>query len=63
VSDRESIAVVLTPAELVLLNNALNEVCNGVHIDDEDFATRLGGTRDEVRAILDRVRELLTDNP
>ena len=40
-------------SELVVLNNALNEVCNG--IDVEEFATRLGATRDEVELMLQRV--------
>jgi len=54
--------VELTDAELVILNNALTEVCNGVHIDDAEFETRLGATREEARALLLRISGLL-DGP
>ena len=33
--------VELSLAELLLVKNA-NEVCNGIHLDDSEFATRLG---------------------
>ncbi len=39
-------------SELVLLNNALNEVCNGIHIDDPEFATRIGASRSEAQRLL-----------
>jgi hypothetical protein len=51
--------VELTDAELVTLNNALNEVCNGVHIDDPEFETRLGVTRAEARALLLKISGLI----
>ena len=38
--------------ELTQLGNALNEVVNGVHIPDSEFATRLGAPRDALRALL-----------
>jgi hypothetical protein len=38
--------------ELRLLNNALNEVCNGVDIPDAAFATRVGGSRADAEALL-----------
>jgi hypothetical protein len=48
----------LNDDELTWLNNALNEVCNGIAIDDAAFATRLGGSRQELRALLARVRAI-----
>jgi len=42
----------VSEAELLLLNNALNEVCNGVHLDEAEFSTRLGVSRDEARRLL-----------
>jgi len=57
---RDGTAVLdLSEMELVLINNALNEVCNGVHIDDFEFSTRLGGSREEVRGLLGRVSSVL----
>lgn len=45
--------------DLALLSNALNEVCNGVHISDAEFETRLGVTRSEARELLARIQALL----
>jgi hypothetical protein len=47
----------LTPAELRIVNNALNEVCHG--IDVPEFATRMGATRSEVQALLYRIHAML----
>lgn len=45
----------LTRDELVAINNALNEVCNGVHISDRDFQTRLGVDRSFVATLLEEI--------
>jgi hypothetical protein len=47
----------VSTSDLVLLNNALNEVCNGVHIPDGEFATRLGSDRTAARELLERVSD------
>lgn len=44
--------VALTQDELLIISNALNEICNGVHIDDPEFQTRMGVERSEARQIL-----------
>ena len=49
----------LTTDELRLLNNALNEVCNGVNFCDSEFATRLGVERNIARGLLDQIGTLL----
>ncbi len=59
--DDENIAVNLTRADLLLINNALNEVCNGVHIEDFEFQTRLGVSREEASALLRRISERLRE--
>jgi hypothetical protein len=51
----------LSRDELLLVNNALNEVCNG--IDMFEFATRLGAGRDRVAALLAEVRSLIESMP
>ncbi len=48
-SEGEHIVLDLTHNELILLNNALNEVCHG--LDLPDFSTRLGAERDELEAL------------
>jgi hypothetical protein len=47
----------LTPEELTGISNALNEVCNGVHIADAEFQTRLGHTRSELMNVLQHLGE------
>ncbi|MEU8320513.1 hypothetical protein AB0C33_19330 [Nonomuraea sp. NPDC048881] len=48
----EVITVNLGPDDALAINNALNEVCNGVHLDDWDFQTRMGVERDQARSVL-----------
>jgi len=42
--------------EILILNNSLNEVCNG--IDIFEFATRMGVDRERVRHLLAELSEL-----
>lgn len=45
-----------------MLNNALNEVCNGVNISEAAFGTRLGATRSEMRGLLKEIHRLLVSH-
>jgi hypothetical protein len=51
--------VVLAEQDVLLLNNALNEVCFGIEISPEEFATRLGVTRADAIELLDAIGALL----
>ena len=51
----------LTRDELLIINNALNEVCNGVHLEGE-FDTRMGVSIEEARELLKKVNALLRAN-
>jgi hypothetical protein len=44
-----------THEELVIINNALNEVCNGVAFDDDEFQTRIGYSRPRACEVLKKV--------
>lgn len=59
-ADADGVEVRLTGDELHMLNNALNEVCNGVRelSDDGEFQTRLGFERKVVDALLDEIGRL-----
>lgn len=47
-----------TRDEMVWMNNALNEVIGGPEaIEDWEFHSRIGGNRDEVRALLRRIHD------
>jgi hypothetical protein len=48
-----------THDELLVINNALNEVCNGISFDDDEFQTRIGQSRDKALAVLKKVAKSL----
>jgi hypothetical protein len=50
----------LTKDELQIINNALNEVCNGIGLEGE-FDTRMGCSVEEARAVLARIHALASD--
>jgi uncharacterized protein YoxC len=45
--------------ELETINNALNEVCNALGVDE--FQTRMGATLDEARELLREVNQIFDD--
>ncbi|HTK76240.1 MAG TPA: hypothetical protein VL371_13335 [Gemmataceae bacterium] len=48
-----------THEELVILNNALNEVCHGVSFGDDEFQTRIGYPRDKAQHLLKKIARVL----
>ena len=56
-SDETHVVLDLTHNEMILLNNALNEVCHG--LDFPDFSTRLGAERGELDALRCQVEKSL----
>ncbi len=56
-SDPSRVVLELTQNELILVNNALNEVCHG--LDIPDFATRLGAGWDELEALRRQISKAL----
>ena len=55
--DAASFFVAISSDELKLLNNALNELVNGIEIEEPEFATRLGATREEAATLLSRIHK------
>ncbi|MBU9808853.1 hypothetical protein J1785_03680 [Rahnella sp. SL6] len=47
----------LTEDELLILNSALNEICNGISVSE--FDTRIGATRDDVTLLLEKIGQTL----
>jgi hypothetical protein len=47
----------VTKDDLRIINNALNEVCNGIHLEGE-FDTRVGCTIEEARELLAKIQAL-----
>ena len=48
-----------TNEELVVINNALNEVCNGLAFDDDEFQTRIGYSRAMAQNLLKKIAKAL----
>jgi hypothetical protein len=59
-SGRAAATVRLTAGQLLAVANALDEVCNRIREldDDNEFAARIGASRDEVRRLLAEFRGL-----
>ena len=53
---RDGIAIQFNPHELLILANALNEVCHGLPV--ADFSSRIGATFEEVTALLKEIHAL-----
>jgi hypothetical protein len=48
-----------THDELVLINNALNEVCSGLSFDDDELKTRIGYSRAMAQNLLKKIAKAL----
>jgi hypothetical protein len=57
--DGKEVSLVLTIAELRMINNALNEVANGTRISDAEFETQMGARRTDAQALLASVHSVL----
>jgi len=55
--NREQAKVELTSIDLLIVNNALNEVCNA--LDTTEFSTRMGASLNEAQTLLREVADLL----
>ena len=55
---KDSASALFTEAELILLNNVLNEVLHGINISE--FETRLGASRLEAEELLHQINSLLS---
>jgi hypothetical protein len=45
----------LSKSELHLIGSVLNEICNGIGIEDWEFETRIGATRSDAQRLLAEV--------
>ena len=57
--DEEDVELRVSKDELLMLNNALNEICNGVDIPEVEFQTRLAFERSNFRVLLAQISGLL----
>jgi hypothetical protein len=50
---------VFTRDELVVINNALNEVCHALNFSEDEFLTRIGHPRALAQALLKKIAKAL----
>lgn len=55
--DNNGVTVQLSFSEIVIINNALNKICNAFGLSE--FETRIGATVEEASALLKSVEQLL----
>lgn len=55
----EQAEVQFSTNEIITLNNALNEVCNGVNL--VNFETKIGVSREQARILLDSIHKLVNE--
>jgi hypothetical protein len=54
-----STAPMFTREELVVINNALNEVCHALNLGEDEFQTRIGYLRATAQDLLKKVAKAL----
>lgn len=62
-ANEAGVPVLVRKDELLLLSNALNEVCNGGVIEDWEFSTRLGVERSDAQRLLSELGSLIDSLP
>ena len=55
--EKEITTIRLSQEEVVIINNALNEVCNG--LDLNEFSTRVGASRANVEELLFQIGKII----
>ena len=62
-TDGDRVTIAFSNAELSLVNNALNEVANGIDISDAEFHARLGEARSEAQRLLAEIGPCIAAKP
>ena len=58
-TEQDNACVEVSTQELLILNNALNEVCNGIHVPE--FETRMGVSLQKVELLLGSIRLIMQE--
>jgi hypothetical protein len=61
--DGSGALIEFTSDELATINNALNEICNGVGLPQYEFDTRMGCSIEEARSLLDQIHNIIAMPP
>ncbi len=57
--ENESATVELTDEELMIFNNALNEICNGIDIPKSEFIARIGVEESKAKELLKTIEHIV----
>ena len=61
-NEKQKIQLELSDDEAVLINNALNEICNGPNaIEEWEFHARTGSTVQEAKSLLDKIGKIVDE--
>ena len=55
--EKETATIHVSKEELVILNNVLNEVCNGLYLNE--FSMRVGTPRENVKDLLAQIGKII----
>ena len=61
IENDKNIQLQLSEEELIILNNALNEICNGIEVPE--FETRIGANLEKVKTLLMSTGNVLDSLP
>ena len=56
-----SAVIAFTADELLVINNCLNELANGLDLEDDEVSIRTGAPREQVQSLLKQVNQLLNE--
>lgn len=59
--NENGITIILSNNEIIIVNNALNEIINGIEITE--FETRIGFSEEIVKELLDNIKKILDTTP
>ena len=58
-NNKENMILSFSRDEVLILKNSLNEVYNGINIEDWEFLTRMGCDRKEASELLEQLYKLI----
>lgn len=62
-SDSEHARIQLNKTEVLIVKHALNEICNGIAIDEREFPTRIGAKREDALPLLAELTRIFRSWP
>lgn len=61
-ASNDIIAIEFTKDEILMVNQAFNEICNGIHFEEQEFVLKTGFERDEMTRLHDKLNRILIEH-